>query len=61
MLLNVAGLAWSTFFYYQARFLLPDPQEDLKTAVTEIFEKNHGRYGHRRIHSELIKQGWTIA
>ena len=39
----------------------PDPQAALKAAVTEIFGKNHGRYGHRRIHTELIKQGWTIA
>ncbi|MBT2523303.1 IS3 family transposase [Arthrobacter sp. ISL-28] len=61
MLLEVAGLARSTFFYHQTRFLAPDPQVDLKTAVTEIFEKNYGRYGHRRIHTELVKQGWTIA
>lgn len=61
VLLQVARLARSTFFYHQARLQDPDPQEALKTAVTEIFEKNHGRYGHRRIHTELAKQGWTIA
>ena len=61
MLLDVAGLARSTFFYHQARLQAPDPQETLKTAVPDIFEKNHGRYGHRRIHTELLKQGWTIA
>jgi transposase InsO family protein len=61
VLLDVAGLARSTFFYHQARFLGPDPQAALKTAVTEIFEKNHGRYGHRRIHTEMLKQGWTVA
>jgi putative transposase len=22
---------------------------------------NRGRYGHRRIHAELLKQGWTVA
>jgi putative transposase len=61
MLLDVAGLARSTFFYHQARLQAPDPQETLKTAVTEIFEKNHGRYGHRRIHTELLKHGWAVA
>lgn len=61
VLLQVAGLARSTFFYHQARLQAPDPQEALKTAVTEIFEKNHGRYGHRRVYTELVKQGWTIA
>ncbi|WP_430929447.1 IS3 family transposase [Pseudarthrobacter sulfonivorans] len=59
--MDVAGLARSTFFYHQARLQAPDPQEKLKAAVTEIFETNHGRYGHRRIHTELVKQGWTVA
>jgi putative transposase len=61
MLLDVAGLARSTFFYHQGRLQTPDPQEAIKAAVTEIFAKNHGRYGHRRIHAELAKQGWTVA
>ncbi|MDQ0865578.1 IS3 family transposase [Arthrobacter globiformis] len=61
VLLDVAGLARSTFFYHQSRLQRPDPRASLKTAVTEIFEKSHGRYGHRRIHIELLKQGWTAA
>ena len=61
VLLQVARLARSTFFYHQARLQAPDPREALKAAVTEIFEKNHGRYGHRRIHTELLRQGWTVA
>jgi putative transposase len=61
VLLDVAGLARSTFFYHQARLQGPDPQAAFKSAVTEIFTKNHGRYGHRRIHTELLKQGWVTA
>ncbi|WP_406637664.1 IS3 family transposase [Pseudarthrobacter quantipunctorum] len=61
VLLLVADLARSTFFYHQARLRSPDPKEALKAAVTEIFTTNHGRYGHRRIHSELTKQGWAVA
>ncbi|MCD4853772.1 IS3 family transposase [Arthrobacter sp. AK01] len=61
VLLRAAGLARSTFFYHQARLLSPDPQEALKSAITEVFTTNHGRYGHRRIHTELTKQGWTVA
>jgi putative transposase len=61
VLLEVSGLARSTFFYHQARLQAPDPHAALKSAVTEIFKKNHGRYGHRRIHTELLKQGWTAA
>ena len=61
VLLDVAGLPRSTFFYHQARLLAPDPQADLKAAVTCIFEKSHARYGHRRVHIELVKQGWAVA
>lgn len=61
VLLQAASLARSTFFYHQARIQGPDPQEFIKAAVREIFEKNHGRYGHRRVHTEMVKQGWTVA
>ncbi|WP_442545872.1 IS3 family transposase [Arthrobacter sp. KN11-1C] len=61
VLLQVAGLARSTFFYHQGRLQARDPQEALKAAVAEIFQKNQGRYGHRRIHTELAKQGWAVA
>ena len=61
VLLEVAGLPRSTFFYHQSRMLAPDPQAALKTAVTSIFEKSRARYGHRRVHCELVKEGWTVA
>ena len=61
LLLDLTGFARSTFFYHQARLRAPDTREKIKTAVTEIFEENHGRYGHRRIHTEMVKQGWTVA
>ena len=57
----MAGLARSTFFYHQSRLSGPDPRASLKADITEIFKKNRGRYGHRRIHIELLKQGWTVA
>lgn len=61
VLLGVAGLARSTFFYHQSKLNGTDPRVSLKAAITEIFKKNHGRYGHRRIHIELLNQGWTVA
>jgi putative transposase len=61
VLLQVTGLARSTFFYHQARLQGPDPKEELKSQLMKIFKKNHGRYGHRRIHVELGKQGWSVA
>ncbi|WP_238353150.1 IS3 family transposase [Kribbella solani] len=61
VLLEVAGLARSTFFYHQARLASPDPRAALKTAIREVFENNKGRYGHRRVHRELVTAGWRVA
>ncbi|MFD0487068.1 IS3 family transposase [Saccharopolyspora spinosporotrichia] len=38
-----------------------DPQADLKEAVTEVFEQAHRRYGHRRVHTILVRRGWQVA
>ncbi|MFC3895222.1 IS3 family transposase [Lentzea rhizosphaerae] len=61
VLLEVAGLARSTFFYHQARLTRPDPQAGLKAAITEAFHAACGRYGHRRIHTVLTRAGWQVA
>jgi putative transposase len=61
VLLHAAGLARSTFFYHQARGRVPDPRAGLKAAITEVFTSNHARYGHRRVHHELVKAGWQVA
>ena len=61
MLLDVAGLARSTFFYHQARLSRPDPHAELKAAVTEAFTASLGRYGHRRVHHVLTGAGWRVA
>lgn len=61
VLLVVAGLARSTFFYHQARLPRPDPQAELHAEIRAVFEQAKGRYGHRRIHRELHKRGHRIA
>ena len=61
VLLAVAKLARSTFFYHQARQQRPDPQAALKTAIRETFTQAQGRYGHRRIHACLRQAGWRVA
>lgn len=61
VLLAAAGLARSTFFYHQARLTRPDPHATLKAAVIEVFEAARGRYGHRRVHVVLARQGWRVA
>lgn len=54
-------MARSTFCYHQGRLQAPDTLETLKSEITDIFKKNHAPYGHRCIHTELAKQGWSVA
>ena len=61
VLLQVAGLARSTFYYHQARLSRPDPRADLEAAIGKVFEDSRGRYGHRRIHHVLAGAGWQVA
>jgi putative transposase len=61
VLLEVAGLARSTFFYHQAKLAQPDPRADLKAAIAAVFQAAYGRYGHRRVHAALTRQGWSVA
>jgi putative transposase len=61
VLLRVAGISRSTYFYHQARLDRPDPQAELKDAIHQAFTQARGRYGHRRIHTVLSRQGWQVA
>jgi putative transposase len=61
LLLEIADLPRSTYFYHQARLAGPDPHAALDAAIQAAFTQAHGRYGHRRIHRELRKTGWQIA
>lgn len=60
LLLMVAGLARSTYFYHQRKRQIPDPHTDLKTAMQTIFTSVHGRYGYRRMHIRLVADGWCV-
>ncbi|MGC5077773.1 IS3 family transposase [Agrococcus sp. DT81.2] len=55
--LQVAGLARSTFFYHQSRVAQPDLQAGLEAAIRAAFEAAKGRYGHRRVHAVLRRDG----
>lgn len=61
LLLQIAQLARSTYDYHRGRPSRPDPYAALKVEITRIFEAAKGRYGHRRIHVELVKAGWHVA
>ncbi|WP_375537630.1 IS3 family transposase [Curtobacterium sp. MCPF17_031] len=60
-LLRIAGLARSTFFYHQARLDRRDRHVDTAAAVRAVFVHAKGRYGHRRIHAQLRRDGRRVA
>jgi putative transposase len=61
LLLEIAGLPRSTYFYHQQRQPRPDAQAALKTAIGTAFAQAHQRYGHRRIWAVVRDQGWRVA
>jgi putative transposase len=61
LLLAAAGLPRSTFFHRQAALKAPDRHAELRARIHEIFTNAMGRYGHRRIHAELLGGGWQVA
>ena len=60
ILLDVAQLARSTYYYHEKRLLQADKYSDAKVAITAIYHENKGRYGYRRITTELHRQGFSL-
>ena len=48
-MLAISGLPRSTYYYYIATNNKPDKYAKVKERIKEIFHKNKGRYGYRRI------------
>ncbi len=60
LLLDVAKLARSTYYYYTKRRQEPDKYSEIKEQITNIFHENRGRYGYRRITMEMKNRGYGI-
>jgi len=60
ILLDVANLPRSTYYYYAKQAEIPDKYSQLKERITEIYTENRGRYGYRRITDELHNHGYVI-
>jgi transposase InsO family protein/transposase-like protein len=56
-LLQVAGLARSTFYYQQKLLQRGDKYADLKVKIRELFDRHKGRYGYRRITAAIRRAG----
>ena len=60
ILLSIAQLARATFYYHLKWQGKPDKYAAAKAAVTAIYHENKGRYGYRRITSELCRNGFAL-
>jgi transposase InsO family protein len=60
VLLEVAGMARSTFYYHNKASKKSDKYAGKKESIVKIYHEHKGRYGYRRITGEMKKQGLTI-
>jgi transposase InsO family protein len=60
LLLEISGLARSTYYYYAKWKTEPDKYSAVKEQITDIYQENQGRYGYRRITLELRNRGHII-
>ena len=56
MLLEIARLPRATFYYHLKQNKKPDKYQAAKDEITAIYHENKGRYGYRRITTELHKR-----
>ena len=59
-LLEVSGISRSTYYYHISNKDKKDKYESIKDKIEEIYRKNRGRYGYRRITAEIRKLGIKI-
>lgn len=57
LLIDVAGIPRSTYYYYSKQFDSPKPDKyaEIKELIRKIYDESKGRYGYRRITKELRK------
>ncbi|MBP1534147.1 MAG: transposase, partial [Ruminococcus sp.] len=57
LLIDVAGIPRSTYYYYSKQFNDPKPDKyaAIKEDIRRIYDESKGRYGYRRITKELRK------
>ena len=59
LLLEIAQISRATFYYHLKQMRLPDKYKEVKAEVTLIYHENKGRYGYRRITTELHNRGFS--
>ena len=39
---------------------MADKHAQLKQAIVDVFERMNRRYGYRRVHAQLRREGWVV-
>jgi transposase InsO family protein len=60
VLLQVAGLSRSTFYYQIKALEAADEYAAVKVRIRQIYEEHKGRYGYRRVTAALRQTGETV-
>lgn len=60
MLLHIAQLSRSTFYYQLAKQKVDDPLLGLKQRIQTLYHQHKGRYGYRRITAALRQSGELV-
>ncbi|WP_348773449.1 IS3 family transposase, partial [Halobacillus litoralis] len=60
VLIKVAGLAHSTFYYASKKLSQPDPDRKWKRRVLFIYNTHNGRVGYRRITDILVRKNYKV-
>ena len=60
LLLEIARLARSTYYYQLKQLDRVDKDQELKTEIQAIYNDHKGNYGYRRIHLELRNRGLVV-
>ena len=60
ILLEVAHLARATYYYHEKRLCTEDKYCTERETLAAIYRENKGRYGYRRITSELRRRGFAL-
>jgi transposase InsO family protein/transposase-like protein len=61
VLLASLKIAKSSYFYQRDALSKPDKYAECRIRVREVFEENSGRYGYRRVHAVLAKNGDRVS
>jgi len=61
MLLKAPGMPRSSYYYQEKRLAGPDRHEGLAMRITSLFEESFQRYGYRRIHAMLAREGCRVS